>query len=106
MNIAQIVKCGEIAIEWHKAQNEKAEAKRAYHQAWRRFEVGADVDETIHYVDPEERVTKYDPQFDAACEATKVEYAAYRHAMDVARNVKRRLDNACRAALTKTQGGM
>ncbi len=106
MSIAKIVKCGEIAIEWHKALIEKAHAKHAYHLAWKRFETGIDDEEHLQYVHHEERISRHSPQFDEACAATQDEYERYRFAMDVARNVKRRLDNACKSALAKTHGGM
>lgn len=88
------------AIEAYKAKNETAAAKRMYHVAWQCYELGMDFDPDADYdfnVHNEERISAHHPEFDAACQATKEQHAAFKAAKRAEYNAKRRLENAIRS---------
>jgi len=98
--LTALLNIADLAIEHQKARNSTAEAKRAYHLAWQRFETGDDphVDgaDYSYIVHQEDRISAHHPQFDEACAATKAEYAAYKAKKRAEYNVQRRLENAIR----------
>lgn len=75
-----------VALEHRKAEQDIAAARRTYYAAIRAFEDG------------EGRIGPGHPQFDEMKLATVDEYSAYLRAKHTARNVKRRLETACRKA--------
>ena len=81
------------AIEHQKAKDAVKSAKSAYHMAWASYETGCPAPSYVHQ---EERICRNHPDFDAACEATKLEYENYKAIRRAEYNAKRRLETAIR----------
>lgn len=100
-HILALMTIGQLSLDLRAAELEADNAKRAYHMAWRQFELDDEVTDSEcedRYVAPDERVRQGHPRWIEAQAATASHFAAYQAAKRAAYNVKRRWQNACRSA--------
>lgn len=104
MNTARVIallRLGQLSLDLRAAELEADNAKRAYHMAWRQFELDGEVGDLEcedRYVAPDERVRPGHPMWFEAMDATTTQFEAAKAAKRTAYNVKRRWQNACRSA--------
>ena len=87
--LVALLAIGQLAIDHSRAINAVDMAKHQYHDAIRDYECG------------EGHININGPDGEELKAATAIEYAAYLAAKRAAYNIKRRLDNACRKAVSQ-----
>lgn len=84
----KLLTVGDLAMAHRRAVLDANSAKHDYHEAIQAYE-GSEYDY-------DSRIRVGGPGWDELQTATATEFAAYRAALRIAYNIKRRLDNACR----------